>query len=82
MEETVYKALTGKEKEILAQLFESESMKAIKHALELYQTEKAAWVLAESPDHNYTILNRGQVQGARFIFDLAKTAYKHENKKR
>lgn len=82
MEEEIYKALKNEEKEILAALYESKSMKALKRALELYQLKKAEWVIEVSKDHEYTVLNRGNVQGARFIFDLCQTAYKNENKKR
>ncbi len=82
MEETVYKALSAKERASLVSLYESETMKAVKKALEIFQTEKAHHVLTTSPDHENTILNRGQVIGARFVFDLAKLAAKKENKKR
>lgn len=82
MEKTILKGLTEKEKALLAELSESASMDAMLKALALYQLEKAKWVVMSSPDHNYTLVNRGQVEGSRFIVDLCKTARDSEKKQK
>lgn len=83
MEDKVYKSLTKKEQALLVNFYENtDLMKAVKKAFEVYQSELAHSVLANSPDHDYTLLNRGKAVGARFVFDLAKTATKKENQRR
>lgn len=82
MNEDVYKTLTEKDKALLSALYESETMKAIKNSLATYQLKKAEWVILQAPDHLYTVLNRGNVEGARFIVDLALYANKIEQRKR
>jgi hypothetical protein len=81
MEETVLKTLTERERALLSDLYDSESMKALRKALAQYQLEKAQWVLTSSPNHEYTIQNRGAVEGANFVFGLVRSANQKENKK-
>lgn len=82
MERDVYKRLSKKDQAALVSLYETEEFKTLKKSLEIYQSEIAHFTLANSPDHEVTLLNRGKVLGARFIFDLAKLAAKKENEKR
>lgn len=76
MEQEVYLALDSKERELLGTLFETESAKAILSALDKYQLAKATHIAVMAPDFDNVILNRGNIQGARFIYDLMKHAHK------
>lgn len=82
MEENTLKGilanLSEKERIMLAALHESELRPVLEKALVSYQRHQAAWVLANSPSHEYTLSRRGVVEGARFVIDLAHKAYKQE----
>lgn len=81
MNESVYNTLTEQEKALLADLYETPSFSAMKKALANYQLEKAQWVLANAPNHEYTLQNRGAVEGANFIIGLLRHANQVKNKK-
>lgn len=80
MEEQVYKRLSSREKELLASLYETESIKAILKAGVNYQEDKAMHIALTAPDMENIMLNRGMIQGARFIYDLIKFANKRAKK--
>lgn len=82
MENQVYKKLTEKEQAQIAAFYESETMKTVVKSLDLYQKMKAIATIANSPNHENTILNRGQIQGANFLHDLSKHAFTAKDKKR
>jgi len=80
MEADVYKKLSTEQKELLATLYETQSMRAIMAAGDIYQHIKAEWVVTTSTDFSNVIQNRGNIEGARFIYDLCKYANKQEKK--
>jgi len=82
MEDEVFRALSTKERELLGTLFETESAKAILVALDKYQMAKATHIALMAPDYDNVILNRGNIQGARFIYDLMKHAHSKINKEK
>lgn len=82
MEQEIYAALSEKERELLGTLFETESKRAILVALDKYQQSKAAHIALMAPDFDNVILNRGNIQGARFIYDLMEFAHKKINKEK
>ena len=82
MEEQVFKKLTQKDKELLGTLFETESAKAILRAGIQYQEDKALHIAMSAPDMENVYLNRGNIMGARFIYDMMKYAHKKMNKEK
>lgn len=72
MEDQVYKKLTASERELLGTLFETQSAKAVARAGFLYQEDKALHIAMTAPDMENVLLNRGMIQGARFMYDLMK----------
>jgi hypothetical protein len=78
MDKDVYKALNEKEQIYFAELYDSPNFKTIIKAVDLYQKQKAMATIANSPDHESTVLNRGMNLGARFIADLAKHSHKEK----
>ena len=82
MEDEVFRALSTKERELLGTLFETESAKAILVALDKYQQGKASHIALMAPDFDNVILNRGNIQGARFIYDLMKFAHSKISKEK
>lgn len=71
MESSVYKKLTEKERAVMASIADSEDFKTIVKVLDLYQKIKAVSTIANSPNHENTVLNRGQIQGASFFPDFS-----------
>ena len=82
MEQDVYAALSTRERELLGTLFETESAKALASALDKYQLAKATHIATMAPDFDNFILNRGNIQGARFAYDLMKFAHSKINKEK
>lgn len=82
MEQDVYAALSTRERELLGTLFETESAKALASALDKYQLAKATHIATMAPDFDNVILNRGNIQGARFAYDLMKFAHSKINKEK
>ena len=82
MEQEIYAALSEKERELLGTLFETESARAILVALDKYQQSKATHIALMAPDFDNVILNRGNIQGARFTYDLMKFAHSKINKEK
>lgn len=80
MEEQVYNKLSKTDQELLASLFETQSAKTILRAGVQYQEDKALHIAMTAPDMENVMLNRGMIQGARFLYDLMKLAAK-KNKK-
>ena len=80
MEDKVYKKLNSTEKELLATLFETESMRAILKAGALYQDTKAEHIALTADNFDNVLVNRGNIMGARFIYDLCKYAKSKEKK--
>jgi hypothetical protein len=80
MEADVYKKLSKDEKELLATLYETQSMRAMIVAGDFYQRIKAEWVVTNSPDYNNVLFNRGAIEGARFIVDLCKYCLEKQKK--
>lgn len=74
MEDEVYRGLSKKDRELIGTLFETESARAVLHALDLYQQKKALHISMVAPDFENVVLNRGNIHGARFIYDLMKLA--------
>jgi len=66
----VYRKLSSKDKEALALLGGTPIMDVIIRAIDLYQKDKAVFSMAMAPDFNNVLINRGEVQGARWIVDL------------
>lgn len=82
MDNTVYKKLTEKERAQLAAFADSETFRTVVKALDIYQKVKAVNTIASSPDHETTVLNRGEIQGARFLADLALHSKKSLSKRK
>lgn len=82
MEEQVYKKLSKRDRELLGTLFETESAKAILRAGVQYQEDKALHIAMTAPDMENVMLNRGMIQGARFLYDLMKHAHSKINKEK
>lgn len=80
MEKQVYDKLTSEDKELLATIYDSKLIKTIARAGDIYQQDKAAHISLLAPDFNNVLLNRGNIQGARFIYDICKYAHT-QNKK-
>lgn len=76
------KQFSEKERVMLSDFHESEVRKVLEKALVTYQRHQAAWALANSPDHTYTLNLRGKVEGSKYLLDLAQKAYKAEQKRR
>lgn len=75
MDNQIYNKLTEDQRELLGTLFDTQSMRAIMVAGNLYQQDKAEHIALMAPDFDNVILNRGNIQGARFIYDLCKLAH-------
>ena len=82
METEVYAVLSTKERELLGTLFETESAKALATALDKYQLAKATHIATMAPDFENVLLNRGNIQGARFAYDLMKFAHSKMTKEK
>lgn len=82
MEEQVFKKLSKKDRELLGTLYETESAKAILRAGVQYQEDKALHIAMTAPDMENVLLNRGMIQGARFMYDLMKIAHRKINKEK
>jgi len=67
---TVYRQLTSKEKETLAMLDGTPVMEVLIKAIQLYQQDKAKISMALAMDFNSILVNRGEIQGSRWIIDL------------
>jgi hypothetical protein len=80
MEEQVYKKLSTEQKELLGTIFETQTMKAILTASDIYQQDKALHIAVTAPNFENVILNRGNIAGARFIYDLCQFANKKMKK--
>jgi len=80
MEDQVYRKLTSEQKELLATLYETQSMKAILNAGVIYQQIKAEHVAMVAPNMDNVLTNRGNIFGARFIYDLCKYAHSKQKK--
>lgn len=82
MESEVYGLLSEKDRELLGTLFETESAKAMLHAGDLYQQRKALHISMIADSFDNVLLNRGNIQGARFMYDLMKFAHSKINKEK
>lgn len=71
MEKSIYKKLTEKDVAILASFADHQDFKTFIKVLDLYQKIKAVNTIASSPNHETTVLNRGQIQGANFFPEFA-----------
>lgn len=80
MEDQVYKQLTQTDKDLIAALFDTQVIKAIARAGNIYQQDKAVHIALSAPDMENVLLNRGNIAGARFIYDLAKHAHSKQKK--
>jgi hypothetical protein len=81
MEQQVWNKLTSRDQDLLAALWETEVIKSIAHAGDLYQQDKALHISMVADSMENVLLNRGNIQGARFIFDLAKFAHQRQKRK-
>lgn len=82
MEQEVYAALDTRQRELLGTLFETESAKALAVALDKYQLAKATHIATMAPDFDNVLINRGNIQGARFAYDLMKFAHQRLTKEK
>jgi hypothetical protein len=82
MEDGILKLLNEKERAMLSDLHEGEVRKVLEKVLVHYQRHQATWTLANSSDHQYTLLARGKVEGSTFLIKVLEKAYKAEQKRR
>jgi hypothetical protein len=80
MESSVYKQLTSTDKELLATLWGTQTIKSVGNAIDKYQQLKAAHIAMNAPDFANVLVNRGNIEGARFIYDLCKLAHSKQKK--
>lgn len=78
MDKQVYGKLTSDDKELLASLWETKVIKSIIRAGDIYQQDKALHIALTADSYENVLLNRGNIAGARFLYDLIK--YAHEKK--
>jgi len=55
-------------------------MRTIAEAGDIYQHIKAEWVVTTSSDFSNVLENRGNIKGARFIYDLSRYCNMKEKK--
>lgn len=76
MEEKIREKLTKQERIILADFWESETRPVVEKLIGLKQLQLAQTVLAESPNHEFTLLARGKSQFGAWLDTFLKMNYK------